>query len=94
VGVWAAVSAPDRRLLLPRWLLPLLGGLTLLGLFGVGEGNVDVAAHISGFLCGVVLGGLGACFQRACIPLQCVRFVLGGVSVAIIAMAWRIAVAS
>jgi len=94
VGIWAAVSAPDRRLLLPRWLLPLLGGLTLLGLFGVGEGNVDVAAHISGFLCGVVLGGLGACFQRACIPLQCVRFVLGGVSVAIIAMAWRIAVAS
>lgn len=94
VGIWAAVSAPDRRLLLPRWLLPLFGGLTLLGLFGLGEGNVDVAAHISGFLCGVVLGGVAACLQRVCIPLQRARFFFGGVSVAIIAMAWRVAVAS
>jgi membrane associated rhomboid family serine protease len=94
VGVWASVSAPDRRLLLPRWLLPLFGGLTLLGLFGVGEGNVDVAAHISGFLCGVVLGGLGACYRRVFARLQRGRLVLGGLSVVIVAMAWGVAVAS
>jgi rhomboid protease GluP len=93
VGVWAAISAPDRRLLLPRWLLPLFGGLTLLGLFGVGDGSVDVAAHISGFLCGVVVGGLAACFQRVCIPLQRARFFFGGVSVAIVVIGWRVAVA-
>ena len=93
VGIWAAVSAPDRRWLLPRWLLPLFGGLTLLGLFGVGDGTVDVAAHISGFLCGVVVGGLAACFQRVCISLQRARFFFGVVSVAIVAIGWRVAVA-
>jgi rhomboid protease GluP len=92
VGVWAAVSAPDRRLSLPRWLIPLFGGLTLLGLFGVGDGNVDVAAHISGFLCGVVFGALGACVQRWFIPLQRWRMVLGGLSLALVGWAWWFAV--
>lgn len=91
VGVWAAVSDPDRRLSLPRWLIPVFGGLTLLGLFGVGDGNVDVAAHISGFLCGVVLGGLGACVQRWFISLQRWAMALGGLSLLLIVVSWWLA---
>jgi len=94
VGVWAAISAPDRRLSLPRWLIPFFGGLTLLGLFGVGDGNVDVAAHISGFLCGVVLGGLGACVQRWFVLLQRWSMFVGGGALLLIGLAWWTAVAS
>ena len=94
VGLWAAVSAPDRRLTLPRWLVPLFGGLTLLGLFGVGEGNVDVAAHISGFLCGVVFGALGACVQRWFVWLQRWAPLVGGLALFLIGGAWWLALAS
>jgi membrane associated rhomboid family serine protease len=91
VGIWAALSAPDRRLSLPRWLIPLFGGLTLLGLFGVGDGNVDVAAHISGFLCGVVLGGGGACVQRWFISLQSWSIAFGSMSLCLVGWAWWLA---
>jgi len=94
VGLWAAVSAPDRRLSLPRWLVPLFGGLTLLGLFGVGEGDVDVAAHISGFLCGVILGALGACVQRWFVRLQRWALLIGGLALFLIGGAWWLALAS
>jgi len=95
VGVWAAVSAPGRRLSLPRWLVPLFGGLTLLGLFGVGDGNgnVDVAAHISGFLCGVLLGALGACVQRWFVPLQRWSVLVGGLTLFLLGVAWWLALA-
>jgi hypothetical protein len=75
-------------------LIPFFGGLTLLGLFGVGDGNVDVAAHISGFLCGVVLGGLGACVQRWFVLLQRWSMFVGGGALLLIGLAWWTAVAS
>ena len=88
VGIWAAVADPDHRLSLPRWLIPVFGGLTLLGMFGVGDGNVDVAAHISGFLCGAVLGGLGACVQTWFAVFQRWSIGLGAVSLSLVALAW------
>ena len=88
VGLWAAVSAPERMMILPRWLIPSFGGLTLLGLFGLGEGNVDVAAHISGFLCGVVFGFFGAVGQRLFIGLQRWRFGGAGLSLLALGLAW------
>ncbi len=88
VGIWAAVSDPDHRLSLPRWLIPVFGGLTLLGLFGVGDGNVDVAAHISGFACGAVFGALGACVQRWFSVLQRWSIACGALSLVLLALAW------
>jgi rhomboid protease GluP len=40
------------------WVVPLAGGLALLGLFGSGAGDaqVDVLAHVTGFLSGIILG--------------------------------------
>lgn len=66
VGLWVAVMQPAERWTMPRWLVPAFGGLTLLGLLGVGEGldgRIDVAAHISGFICGGVAGFLCATKQ-------------------------------
>jgi rhomboid protease GluP len=88
VGIWAAVLDPDHRLSLPRWLVPLFGGLTLLGLFGVGDGNVDVAAHISGFVCGVVFGALGACVQGCFSVLQRWSVACSALSLGLLALAW------
>jgi membrane associated rhomboid family serine protease len=61
-GSWHALLGPRLRWSVPRWFVPLFGGITLLGLTGLGRGMgvVDVAAHISGFLCGGLLGWMGA----------------------------------
>ncbi len=49
------------------WLLPLGGGLALLGLFGSGgehAGAVDLAAHLFGFLAGLIFGIATTLWQR------------------------------
>jgi membrane associated rhomboid family serine protease len=94
VGLWGALLDPGRRLTLPRWLMPVFGGLTLLGMFGVGDGNVDVAAHISGFICGVFLGTMGACVQPWFVILQRWSLLCGAVCIALIVLAWQMALAA
>ena len=96
VGIWAALVAPERHWSMSRWLLPLFGGLTLLGLLGTGAGraNVDVAAHLSGFLCGLLVGGLAARLPALVLRLRRpLRWLLGGLPVALIALAWYQALA-
>ena len=88
VGLWAAALDPYHRLSLPRWLIPVFGGLTLLGLLGVGDGTVDVAAHISGFVCGMVFGLLGACVQRWVFVLQRWSIACAALSLGLLALAW------
>jgi len=61
VALWIALKKPQERWSMPHWLMPAFGGLTLLGLLGVGDGlngRIDVAAHICGFACGSALGFL------------------------------------
>lgn len=90
VGLWLALTEGEHAWAMPRWLMPIFGGLTLLGLIGVGDGLVDVAAHISGFLCGIVLGLFGAIFQRVFVAWQAQRFWIGLVSLALVALAWAL----
>ena len=91
VGVWVALSEPEQRWTLPRWLVPVFGGLTLLGLIGVGDGLVDVAAHISGFFCGFLLGVVGANFQKVFARLERWGYWLGGLSLLLVVGAWVLA---
>lgn len=95
IGVWVALAEPDQRWTLPRWLVPVFGGFTLLGLIGVGDGLVglvDVAAHISGFLCGMALGLVGAIFQRVFVRFEGpLKYVVGLASVVITCLAWWLA---
>jgi membrane associated rhomboid family serine protease len=92
IGLWIAVTEAKQAWSVPRWFLPLFGGVTLLGLIGVGDGLVDVAAHISGFLCGMLLGFCGAIFQRAFVYLETKRFWIGVLTIALVAGAWAMRV--
>lgn len=94
IGVWAALAEPRTRLSLPRWWVPLFGGLTLLGWLGLGDYRTDVAAHISGFLCGSVFGLLGAFGRRWVGRLQAHRFWVGAIPLLIVAAAWIFAFAA
>jgi membrane associated rhomboid family serine protease len=48
------------------WLLPLGGGLALLGLFGSGTEHsmTDLAAHLFGFVCGLPFGFVASLWQQ------------------------------
>jgi len=88
VGMWAALAEPRTRLTVPRWLVPVLGGLTLLGWLGVGDYRTDVAAHICGFICGVVFGLAGAFGRKGIGRLQRIRFWVGALPLVVVAAAW------
>ncbi len=63
-GLGLLVGRALRHPRLPgRWrplLVPLAAGLTLLGLFGAGGENIDVLAHVAGFVTGTIMGWLTA----------------------------------
>ncbi|MFP4156002.1 MAG: rhomboid family intramembrane serine protease [Opitutales bacterium] len=88
VGSRLALADSEGGWMLPRWLLPAFGGLTLLGLLGVGEGPVDVAAHISGFLCGIGIGFIGALRQSFFVRIERYRFATGFLGFSLLALAW------
>lgn len=51
-----------------RWramFAPFGAGLTVLALYGAGGMNIDVAAHITGFAAGIILGFIAAMSRRA-----------------------------
>lgn len=91
IGLWVAVMQPAERWTMPRWLVPAFGGLTLLGLLGVGEGldgRIDVAAHISGFICGSLLGFLCATRQAAFVRLERYGRWIGLLALFLVGLAW------
>jgi len=94
VGLWIALLQPAERWTMPRWLLPAFGGLTLLGLLGIGDGldmRVDVAAHLSGFLCGGLLGFVCATRQAAFVRLDRYGRWLGLLTLTLVGLAWLLA---
>ena len=72
VGILAGLRATEgssRREPLDR-LIPVAAGLGLLAMLGTGGGNIDVASHVFGFVCGTALGlalGIGV---RPLLPLR------------------------
>lgn len=91
IGVCSALTEPQQRWALPRWLVPVFGGLTLLGLIGVGDGPVDVAAHISGFACGLVMGLIGAFYQSVFERLHRLSWWVVTALFGLIGIAWLLA---
>jgi membrane associated rhomboid family serine protease len=94
VGMWAAWGQPGKSWTFTPWLLPAFGGLTLLGLLGIGDGmsgTIDVAAHISGFLCGGLLGLLGAVRQSVFLKLEKWGAWIGCLSLSVIGISWAVA---
>lgn len=71
-----------------RRIAPLVGGVVMLAWFGTGDARTDIAAHLAGFLAGLV-GGVALGFvarRRVAGPL--VQAACGALALGLVAAAW------
>jgi hypothetical protein len=78
---------------LRRWS-PLIGGVLLLGLTGIGGPRTDVAAHVTGFLAGLLIGSIKSGLPQHWLASGKVQTAAGITTVAIIAAAWMVALST
>jgi membrane associated rhomboid family serine protease len=76
---------------LKRWR-PLIGGVLLLALVGVGGERTDVVAHVTGFFSGVIIGWIACRMPDRFLADSRFQSVAAGLALAMIAMAWAIAI--
>lgn len=91
LGLLAALSWTRRRHDGHRWvsrLAPVWGGVMLLAYTGVGGARTDVGAHVAGFVVGLVFGGLYGILSVRLKLRSSFQWLLGAVSVTLIAVAW------
>ena len=93
VGILAALEwsrrRPTRGPVLLRFA-PIIGGVILLSYLGTGGERTDVISHTTGFVCGMILGTLlGKLTGKR--PRRAVQWLLGGLAVAAIVLAWVLA---
>ena len=93
VGVLGGLGVVRRRRKGARgrlaWM-PIVAGLALLAMLGMGGGRVDLWAHLFGFLVGSVMGVLVA-FAVPRPPGLRVQWVLGGATLAVVLYCWTLA---
>ena len=77
---------------LARWT-PIVGAVVLLGYLGTGGARTDVVAHVTGFLCGVLLGALYGNLGNRIVFAARAQFLLGIGALAVLALAWALALA-
>lgn len=87
---WRRQSEGDSRLVY-RWA-PLVAGIALLGFMGVGGERTDVLAHLTGFVMGIVVGGLLSLIRRR--AAQQVQLILALLAMGIVFAAWSAALAT
>ncbi|MCH8150107.1 MAG: rhomboid family intramembrane serine protease [Planctomycetes bacterium] len=75
---------------LARWA-PLVGAVVLLSYLGTGGVRTDVAAHVTGFLSGAVLGAFYGRFGQRIMLAPRMQVFLGLVAVGVLAVSWSIA---
>ncbi len=94
LGIIAAYSWKRRRSsqgsMLAR-ITPLVGAVVLLAYLGTGGARTDVAAHVTGFLSGMMLGILHETLGDRVMFGARVQFFLGVVALAVLALAWALA---
>lgn len=96
LGILAGHTWTNRRRLRASTLVklaPIVGGVILLGQLGTGGERTDILSHVTGFVSGVILGGIyGKLSGRfACGPAVQVTF--GVAAVALLALNWAFALA-
>lgn len=90
--VWKR-RGPVRASKLTRWT-PVIAGVVLLAYLGTGGVRTDVGAHVTGFLSGALLGALyGKLGDRVVLGVGA-QFLLGMSALAVLALAWALALAS
>ncbi len=78
---------------LARWA-PLVGGVVSLVNLGTGGARTDVAAHVTGFLSGVLLGALYGKLGDRVVFAAGAQFLLGMSALAVLTLAWVLALTS
>ncbi|MEM0925736.1 MAG: rhomboid family intramembrane serine protease, partial [Planctomycetota bacterium] len=73
---------------------PLIAGVVLLSLLGVGGPRTDVNAHITGFLAGAVLGWFSCRLPHQVLANGWVQGAAGVSTIAMLAVAWRLALSA
>ncbi len=77
---------------LARWA-PLVGGVLLLSYLGTGGARTDVAAHVTGFMSGLLLGTLYGRLGDRVVLARGGQILLGMLALAVLATAWALALA-
>lgn len=99
-GVFAALGIMVAHALRPRsersekplrrWS-PLIAGVTLLAMTGLGGERTDVAAHVTGFLAGLLIGWLGCRLPDRWLASPRVQLAAGALALGAIVLAWSLA---
>lgn len=71
-----------------RSIIPILGGLTMLGLTGLTGERVDIAGHVCGFVAGLILGLAQSRAVLKKVPGKPMQAFLGGLCLIAVAIAW------
>jgi rhomboid protease GluP len=97
LGLVSAYSWRMQMSVRMKWahrLGPLIGGVVMLGLIGAGGENTDVLAHLTGFVCGVVLGVLYSRVHPRLFANTWLQCAAGAIATLAIAAAWYFAAAT
>jgi len=81
----------ERRL--QRWS-PLIGGLLMLGMTGVGGEQTDVGAHFAGFIAGLAMGWIACRVPEKSLATPSVQIAAGAATIVIVIAAWCFAIAA
>lgn len=94
LGLLCTFTWKHRRRTERRWfrrLLPIVGGVALLGFTGAGGENTDVAAHLAGFVAGLALGAIYSPIADRLRFRSKVQLACGAAAIIILAGAWFVA---
>jgi rhomboid protease GluP len=82
---------PVQEKAIRRWS-PLIGGVLLLAITGVGGERTDVAAHFTGFLAGMAIGWIGSRLPADWLANRRLQYVAGASALAIVTICWLLAI--
>lgn len=74
-----------------RWS-PLIGGVLLLAMLGIGGERTDVVAHVTGFLSGVLIGWFGCRLPNRVLASPTIQWCASIAAIALIALAWSLSI--
>lgn len=95
LGLLAAYLWTARRLIRNTWArrgTPVVGAVIMLAWFGTGDERTDIVAHLTGFLAGFGIGAVLGRMLRPGQPGAARQWICGGLSVAVLGLAWGFAV--
>ncbi|MHC4611763.1 MAG: rhomboid family intramembrane serine protease, partial [Planctomycetota bacterium] len=94
LGILSSYAWKQRRGIGDGWIrrwTPVVGGVLLLAYTGLGGERTDVIAHVTGFMSGLLLGGLYGAMGRRIYIKAWTQSLLGLTALALLAVCWLLA---